>query len=188
MASDPTNPYDPNKTATGQSFGAVGAGALKGAGTGAAVGSMFGLPGAAIGAGVGALAGGIGGGISSRRSSAEKLRQDMLAADTARMQAGQLGMTQSEKDAAIADQTRAAGATIQAQQADIARRALSGGAFSGRFGELQRQLAGETAEATAQASRDVQEKSREQERQEAKDEWHPAHDHEEYEQDTAAGS
>ena len=153
--------YDPNKEATRNSLTATGTGAMQGAATGAAVGSLVPfIPGAPlVGAGIGAGVGALSGALKSRRSSAQKMQDDLLAKNAALAEQGAMGLTQSQQDRMIADQTRAAGAQIQANQAQIARQGLAGGGFSGRYADLQRSLAGDMGEQTAAASRFAHEAS-----------------------------
>jgi len=148
-----------------QAGGAL-AGGIPGTATGAAVGTALGpggtIAGAIIGGGIGALSGL----QKTKRSSIDKLRDDLLEKELLDAQRGELGLSQAEKDRQIADAQEVANARIQSQQADIARSQLgSGDTFSGQFAELQRNLAGRESTAGVEASRQVEDRSRQQEQQ-----------------------
>lgn len=161
----PGAPLDLDAEARRRGRESTGTGALSGAATGGALGTAV-LPGigTAVGAGIGAIAGGIGGALSGRRSATQRLQDELLQKEIGAADRGELGLTQSEKDRLIQDETLAAGSRIQAQQADIARQNMaSGGGFSGHVAQLQRDLAGQEAQNAASASRYAEDTSRAQE-------------------------
>lgn len=77
---------------------------------------------------------------------------EILRADVEAMKAGDLGLSEQEREQLASKAQTAAGAQIQAQQAQLAReRMAGGGGFGGQYAELQQQLGAQAGEAGARA-------------------------------------
>jgi hypothetical protein len=133
------------------------AGAAKGASTGATIGATIGTAvpviGNAIGAGVGAVAGGLAGAYATRQKSFEKQQKKMLKDDLARMQAGELGLTEAEKQQKIAESTDTAGRNVAAQQMQMGQLAAANPFAAGKIQQAARAGSEQLADTGAQAAR-----------------------------------
>ncbi len=77
---------------------------------------------------------------------------EILRADVEAMKAGDLGLSEQEREQLASKAQTAAGAQIQAQQAQLAReRMAGGGGFGGQYAEMQQQLGAQAGEAGARA-------------------------------------
>ena len=80
----------------------------------------------------------------------QSLYKKQLRDDLARMQAGQLGLSQAEKDRIVGQTQQATGAQVAALQGDLARQTMGSQVqgVSGQAAQLQRQLAQTASDAT----------------------------------------
>lgn len=79
-----------------------------------------------------------------------------LMKDVEAMREGDLGLSEQEREQLASEAQTAAGAQIQAQQAELTRERMgSGGGFGGQYAEMQQQLGGQAAEAGARARADA---------------------------------